>query len=127
MRVLLRHPRIGMHGGHAGSMAAAARTAMLAKALGKSAAPLALAETQVIVTAADWPMRATFMAAVRAELQATQQRAPYYPGSSAKIEAFRQRFSGKEVRGTMHTGCTLSAGSTRQQPRVSACRACELR
>ena len=42
---------------------------------------------QVLIVSADWPQRAEFLAAVREALRAAPDRDPYYPGSTARLDA----------------------------------------
>lgn len=49
--------------------------------------------SQVLVTAADWPLRKRFLAYVRAKLNALSQRVAFYPGSEAKYAAFKARWA----------------------------------
>ena len=43
---------------------------------------------KVLVTARGWPQRGEFLAAVRAHLEQTPSRLPYYPGSEERYERF---------------------------------------
>lgn len=47
---------------------------------------------QVLVTAAEWPLRPRFMDAVAAALDALPQRTPYYPGAAQAHAAFQKKF-----------------------------------
>lgn len=54
---------------------------------------------EVLVVDARWPLRARFLEAVRARLARSWRRAPYYPGSAAKVAAFRAAFPDAEELG----------------------------
>lgn len=45
-----------------------------------------------MITSKDWPLRERFMAQLRSSLAALSQRAAWYPGSEAKVAAFKERF-----------------------------------
>lgn len=47
---------------------------------------------QIVITDASWPQRGAFLDALACCLDNLQQRAPWYPGSSERLAAFKQRF-----------------------------------
>ncbi|KAI8465000.1 MAG: Aldehyde/histidinol dehydrogenase [Monoraphidium minutum] len=51
---------------------------------------------EIIITAKDWPLRSKFLTALRTCLGAIYERAPWYPGSDAKCDAFAAKFKGAE-------------------------------
>jgi hypothetical protein len=58
---------------------------------------------EVVVTDARWPLRARFLELVRERLDRCWRRAPYYPGSDAKLKAFRSAFPDAEELGRRPT------------------------
>jgi len=59
---------------------------------------------KVLVTAADWPQREEFLAAVRANLARLPSRLPYYPGSEERYARFEECAPGSERLGTPDEG-----------------------
>eukprot|EP00879_Flechtneria_rotunda_P002109 GHRR01002290.1.p1 GENE.GHRR01002290.1~~GHRR01002290.1.p1 ORF type:complete len:475 (+),score=123.50 GHRR01002290.1:591-2015(+) len=47
---------------------------------------------EVVILDASWPLRSAFLAALSRCLDSLQCRGPWYPGSSARLEAFKQHF-----------------------------------
>jgi hypothetical protein len=54
---------------------------------------------EVLITDRRWPLRERFLQAVRDRLARSWRRAPYYPGSEAKLQAFRAAFPDAEELG----------------------------
>jgi acyl-CoA reductase-like NAD-dependent aldehyde dehydrogenase len=54
---------------------------------------------QILVLSSDWPQREQFLAAVREVLDELPPRTPWYPGSSAKIEAAESSYPNAEHHG----------------------------
>lgn len=55
---------------------------------------------EVVMTAEGWPQRAEFMTAVKEALNACTRVTPHYPGSDAKVAAFRAKFPAAVELGT---------------------------
>ncbi|MEU8895134.1 aldehyde dehydrogenase family protein [Nocardia sp. NPDC048505] len=52
--------------------------------------------TQVVVLAADWPLKHKFLNELRAALELAPQRTPYYPGSAARVASALDSYADAE-------------------------------
>lgn len=54
---------------------------------------------EIIITDSSWPQRPAFLAALSRCLDTLQRRSPWYPGSEARLAAFKQRFPQAQLLG----------------------------
>lgn len=71
-------------------------------------------KAEIVVTDAAWPQREAFLDALKKELEATPTRTAYYPGSDAKVKAFKGKFPDAEEIG----GGGGQGGASNVGPRV---------
>ncbi|KAF8059215.1 ARC6 [Scenedesmus sp. PABB004] len=71
---------------------------------------------EIVITDAAWPLRPAFLAALARALDALQCRAPWYPGSAARLAAFRARFPAAMALGAPVPGEGQPEGHIQPQP-----------
>lgn len=71
---------------------------------------------ELVITDASWPLRGAFLATLATCLDNLQRRAPWYPGSAARIDAFKARFPGATPLGQAVPGKGQAPGHIPSEP-----------